>query len=52
MRTGEIFGKGAQKNGYIEIAGTDEVVTWLFGHILQQKTPHIETITRIQRADT
>lgn len=35
------LGKGAQKSGYIEIAGTGDVVTWLFGHILQQKTPQM-----------
>ena len=35
------LGKGVQKSGYIEIAGTGDVVTWLFGHILQQKTPQM-----------
>ena len=35
------LGRGTQRNGYIEFAGTSDVVTWLFGHILQQKTPQM-----------
>ena len=33
------IGSGNRKNGYIELDGGDTVVTWCFGHILQQLDP-------------
>lgn len=33
------LGKNVNNDGYIKIAGTDDIVTWCFGHILEQSTP-------------
>lgn len=33
------IGKGDRKNGYIELDGGNTIVTWCFGHILEQYNP-------------
>lgn len=33
------LGKGTSKNGYIEVNGGEDIVTWEFGHILEQCAP-------------
>lgn len=35
----ENLGKGSKNNGYILINGGDDIVTWCFGHILEQFNP-------------
>ncbi len=35
------LGKVKKQNGYLEIEGTNDIVTWAFGHILQMKTPEM-----------
>lgn len=35
------LGKTIKKNGYIEIEGTEDFVTWAYGHILQQQSPEM-----------
>ncbi len=35
----ENIGKGVKKDGYIELNGGEDIVTWEFGHILEQFAP-------------